>query len=243
MKLKLFLATAFAIALMGGVVWAQTTTPAKAPETAKTPAPVKAPTPTAPEPKADPNSAKKETGSEPDKIALEKKQKEERVCKGKDETTEWVDYKEAIKKSEELDLPIIFYFSKEGCAACSQMEQDIFKNPELACYINRKFFPTSNHINAMVNPDQRLVEFLVGDYGDLTPLTVFVTQKPERKTSPIIGYADKEEMLLYLKYIGDRVYLQEPDFQKYLEKLELQKNQEAKTNNPTKANDQKSPRP
>jgi len=98
-----------------------------------------------------------------------------------DDPVNWYPWgEEALRKSRELDKPILLSIGYSACHWCHVMQHESFQNPEIAAQMNRQF------INIKVDREERpdldsiymqAVQMLTGHGG--WPMTIFLT--PDKK--------------------------------------------------------------
>ena len=54
---------------------------------------------------------------------------------------EWRDYKSALKEQKVTGKPIMLDVVREGCHYCSNMEKNVFDDPEMSKWIEKRFIP------------------------------------------------------------------------------------------------------
>ena len=98
-----------------------------------------------------------------------------------DDPVDWYPWgEEALRKSRELDKPILLSIGYSACHWCHVMQHESFQNPEIAEQMNKQFINIK--VDREERPDldsiyMRAIQLLTGHGG--WPMTVFLT--PERK--------------------------------------------------------------
>jgi len=89
------------------------------------------------------------------------------------EKVNWNDYKSGSAISEKTKKKMYIYFYSEKCPWCVKMENDTFKNEEVASYLNKNFVP----VKVNVYEDQNTTAF----YG-VGPIPANIFMESDIKT-------------------------------------------------------------
>ena len=123
-------------------------------------------------------------------------------------TVNWLTYEQAQKiKHPAQPGKYMVYFYADWCRYCKAMDNETFKNQEIADYINNNFIPVRVNIDK-----EKQVAAFYGISG--VPDLRFISSEGET-IARVPGYVKPDRVLLLLKYIHSDSYLTQ-EFEAYL---------------------------
>lgn len=148
----------------------------------------------------------------------------------------WLSWEEAIAKAETDAQPkkIFVDVYTDWCGWCKKMDANTFSNPEVAAYMEDKFYMVkldAEQKEDITYKDKVYKHIAQGRrgyhelaYGLLQgrlsfPTVVFMNEKQEL-LSPVPGYLEPKEFLQIARYFGDDIFLKTKwaDYQQQLKK-------------------------
>lgn len=113
---------------------------------------------------------------------------------------DWTEYEAALSKAKEQDKKSFIYFYTEWCTYCKKVENDLFKDSDVAGYLNEHFVSAS--VNVKGNESKRIAK----DYGVSGFPTFWFLEEDSSKLNYLPGYIEKDKFLQVLKYISTDSY-------------------------------------
>ncbi len=105
---------------------------------------------------------------------------------------EWVNsYDKALKKSKELNRPMLILVVSEHCRWCHKLKKTTLANPDVENFINRRFVPLLLDREKDAYPS-----FIKARY---VPTTFYVTPDEKMLIKPVEGYWDPYDYMSDLK--------------------------------------------
>ncbi len=107
---------------------------------------------------------------------------------------EWLDsYDEALKRSRELDRPILLLMVSDSCGWCRKLKEKTLQNPEVENYINRRYVPL------MLNRERdEYPSFIKAKY---VPTTFYIDPDGKLLIDPVVGYWEADEYMSDLRLV------------------------------------------
>jgi len=112
-------------------------------------------------------------------------------------SVKWMSYEEALEEAKSGGKPAMILFTRSGCPACAQLEEETLHDPEVVSVLNQSFLPVKvqaerrgdllRHFRIFVFPT---IWFYVR--GDLV--------------GPVIGYSPPDYFKKILRYISTGAY-------------------------------------
>jgi len=129
----------------------------------------------------------------------------------KKEEIKWMSYDEAVKEAKKKPKKIFINAYTDWCGWCKKMEKTTLKDPKIAEYMNKKFYPVK--LNAEGNKEltyqgKKMTEKqLAGKVFNITgyPTTVYL-EANETLIQPIPGFMDVTNLDKIMHYIGEDYY-------------------------------------
>ena len=145
----------------------------------------------------------------------------------------WYSMEQAIKLNREHPKKIFIYIYSDHCGWCRKMAGHTLTNPVIASYLNEKYYPVK--LNEAMKEDltvgSKTYKYVPADPVRKTPsyheFIVFILQGNMAFPSEAFldqnlaylgldrGYKPPADFEKVLHFIGDEVYKQNPDYEKY----------------------------
>jgi thioredoxin-related protein len=127
------------------------------------------------------------------------------------EGVKWYTYEQAATLAKKHPRPIFVDVYTDWCGWCKVMDRNTFNHPEIANYLNKKFYPvklnaesselTKYQGQALTNSQLSSSIFKVSSY----PTTVYL-EANERVLQPIPGYLNPNQFNPIIHFIGEGSY-------------------------------------
>lgn len=142
------------------------------------------------------------------------------------ETVNWMEMGEALKKAEQENKKIFIDLYTSWCSWCKKMDKSTFEKSDIASYINQKFIPVKfnaeqkseieykgqiyKYVNYKKRGYHQLAAELSKNLGRLSYPTIIFLDEDQNVIQPIPGYQDPQSFEVIMHYIGDDHFKSKP---------------------------------
>ena len=97
--------------------------------------------------------------------------------------------------------PTLYYFSADWCQPCRRLDDEVFRDPEMAAYVNEVFVP----VRVMVGNEDRekrapAIRELM-ERHHVTSFPTLIVERPGRKPARMQGYPSRRKVVAFLHSI------------------------------------------